>query len=74
MPRYEVTYKIRKAGASGVFYDHAMRVTALDRRDAHCTAFESLHDDGYETLHLVSIEEIRMPSPEADEHSNHGLY
>ena len=56
MEKFIVNYKVRQAGAAGVFWVIELTVEAENESDAMDVAFDELHDlHGYETFHCVSV-------------------
>lgn len=58
---YRVTYEARKAGAIGLFSPRTVNVITATPEDACRVAFDSLHNQGYETRCPMGI--IEVPTP-----------
>jgi hypothetical protein len=59
MPKnYNITARVRREGALGVFGTHRTSMTARDDCvDLRAKAIEALRDDGFETIHIISVQE-----------------
>ena len=52
---YRVCYEARKSGAIGVFYSKHVNVCCATPEDAVRVAFDSLHNQGYETRNPLGL-------------------
>lgn len=55
MNKYQVTMKVRKYNADGIYWDREFVVTASDEKDAIDKAIDAAHADKHETWHHVSV-------------------
>jgi hypothetical protein len=57
--KYLVTYEARVSSASGVFYPVERVMEADGPQSAHDKAFDLLHEEGFETTHMISVKALQ---------------